>query len=272
MQPSSTLRKLSLKLPELSKPAYRRWGFTLIELLVVIAIIAILAALLLPALSAAKFRAKCVSCTSEYRQWGIVANMYSGENHGMLPTFSMTGSALNPWDVSLNMVPGLAPYGLTIPMWFCPVRPQDYAAADAGFYHFYHRHIANLTELNRALQIRGGLSGSFVTLYHAWWVPRMLGNNPNSQFPSPTMAGTSCNNTNGWPSRVTDRVAGRQPIISDFCHAADKSTNATAMLDGHSVGNIVQCVNLTFADGHVETHQRSVIQWQYISAQETAFY
>ncbi len=247
-------------------------AFTLIELLVVIAIIAILAALLLPALSAAKFRAQCVSCTSEYRQWGAVANMYASDNlNGMLPTFSMTGSALNPWDVSLNMVPGLAPYGLTIPMWFCPVRPNDYARADAQFFGFYHRHIANLTDLNRALQIHGGL-GSFVTLYHAWWVPRTLGSDPRFQFPSPNMAGTTCRDTNGWPSRVTDKVAGRQPIISDYCNAADKSTNTTAMLNGHSIGNKVANVNLGFADGRVETHQRLLIQWQYISAQQTAFY
>jgi prepilin-type N-terminal cleavage/methylation domain-containing protein len=60
-------------------------SFTLIELLVVIAIIGILAALLMPALAAAKERAKATQCLSNERQIGYGMEMFADDNNGLYP-------------------------------------------------------------------------------------------------------------------------------------------------------------------------------------------
>jgi prepilin-type N-terminal cleavage/methylation domain-containing protein/prepilin-type processing-associated H-X9-DG protein len=94
--------------------ARARPAFTLIELLVVIAIIAVLAALLLPALSRAKSKARATQCIGNLRQWGLAYRLYADDNKDFLPRRGQGVKPLDQIDRPEDWFNALPPY-LSLP-------------------------------------------------------------------------------------------------------------------------------------------------------------
>lgn len=90
------MKELTLANVRKQRGSFPGEAFTLIELLVVIAIIAILAALLLPALAAAKQTAYKAQCMSNLKQWGVAIVMYAGDNSDHFPDLRVDPAANNP--------------------------------------------------------------------------------------------------------------------------------------------------------------------------------
>ena len=92
-------------------------AFTLVELLVVIAIIGILAALLLPALSRAKDRAKTSSCLCNCRQLTLSSHLYLTDNGDTFcNTFVVRGDNV----VRIAWFNLLSPYSGSTNLLLCP--------------------------------------------------------------------------------------------------------------------------------------------------------
>ena len=108
----------------MEKNMYQQKKFTLIELLVVIAIIAILAAMLLPALSAARERARTAIYLANLKTMGMAHNMYMDDyNDYLVPGKRKNAkyTSTEQWTATIsgldvqNNYPDTPPYGIVYP-------------------------------------------------------------------------------------------------------------------------------------------------------------
>jgi len=277
-----------------AQPANGSPAFTLTELLVILATIAILAATLLPALAKTKFRDQYANCTANLRQWGMVCAAYvSQDKQNRLPGFPIYfATGCNLWDVSTNMAVELYPLGLTVPMWFCPVKPYDFQriqAVNPPLVSPIQFITCNDPPSGQGIGYPTHQRHVYLTIFYSVYTLRQFSPPAGCWWPIDSSDTNLCSSVNAvantnlvnwpapWPTSAGDKSAAYNPIMTDRCFSDQKPTTTLLypfdafgfrQASGHPYGNEVANMNLLYADGHVATHVHDQISWTWYNSQQ----
>ena len=257
----------------------RRSGFTLIELLVVIAIIAILAAMLLPALAAAKRRGQSAVCMSNLKQFDLALIIYLGD-YGTIGRDAGSG----------NWVPLLASVQTNVlSCGYCPVATTNspgfahngggsqngtvlwpWVGNNGDVAHNSGSYIINGWIYTADTAVTGYANGTAVG------AAGLFGKQDAIKFPSATVMFADAMWEDGWPNGGTASAAGdtlgnpwnsftggTTPFMGRACIARHGFNPAKAPTAVAAVSRLPGGVNVGLADGHVEFSKLDNLGSQY---------